>query len=232
MPHFPKKTTFNVIYYFHHSLLLCIFPNFLECCLGGDKSGQSWLLLLGGDMSEESWRLLLGGDMSGESCLLLSNNSSGESWQLLLDAMGSVCSDPLLLASSVFSSSSAIRRGHLVVVVANNVVLNRPKCSLLLCQLPPITFHLLLVLKASNRLTCSGRSSITSAIWAESKRWSVKPRSRSITKLIWHSSRLMPHHWLYVHLLCRNVLVLRFIFLNHHSFHHKLLVFKVYMVKL
>lgn len=216
-----------------HSPLLCIFSDFPEHCLGGDKSGESWRLLLGGETSGESWglvlggetsgeswrlvlwgetsgeyfRLLFGGEMSGESCRrllggetsgescrvfltgesrpLLFEDNSGESCRPLLNEPASVfwCSFPF--PSSVSSFWSTFRRGSKTIVNNSlNLILHKsPPPTSVTSYLPPITFHLLLVLKTSICFTSSGRSSITSAIWTVNKRLSFKTELVDITKL-------------------------------------------------
>ena len=151
----------------------CCFP-----CLLGDKSGESWRVILEDFVSGESGHIFLRGPASGESCrTVFLATGSGESRRASRgEATTSYTSSPSSSPSSVELFSSSNKRKMLFKTTCSPRATSYPFILIYGCQLiwlgfmtvqtplPPSVLHLSLVLKASSRLTSSGRSSINSAI--------------------------------------------------------------------
>lgn len=140
-----------------------------------------WRVMVTSSWGGYIWRV-----MSGLSCHV-GRIMSPSLWRQLWWIMATWClwmltpaSLPLLFC--VFIFVSYCERRHKV-----NKLVHRTDslCFLHKYQLPPITFHLLPVLKASSCFTSSGLSSITSAILVDKhKRWSFKQGLGDVTKYL------------------------------------------------
>ena len=129
-------------------------------------------------MSVESGHIFLRDPASGESCrTVFLAVGSGESWRASRgEATTSYTSSPSSSPSSVDLVSSSNKGKMLFRTRRLSRATSYPHLLIYGCHdmfmtvqspLPPSVLHLLLVLKASSRLTSSGRSSITSATWGD-----------------------------------------------------------------